>query len=91
MALYLVLADTFYMLVICKQISYMFSSFCTSVSCNSIPHSGCSALHGMNKSTLSQIPFHVVPYKTNIEKDIVTDKQRSKVKIADECFVLIIN
>ena len=31
-----------------KQISCMLQCFCASFSCNSMPHKGCSALHGVN-------------------------------------------
>ena len=38
----------FYLQVLLKQISCMLSSLCISFSCNYMPRSGCSALHGVN-------------------------------------------
>ena len=46
MALSLELTDIFQPQVLSKQISC--ASFCVSFSCNSMPCSGCSALHGVN-------------------------------------------
>ena len=50
MALSLEQADIFSLLDLSKQISCMLEHFCDSFSCNSMPSSGCPALHGVNPS-----------------------------------------
>ena len=47
-ALSLELRDIFLLYVLSKQISCILWSFCASFSCNSMPFSGCSALHVLN-------------------------------------------
>ena len=54
MALSLELTDNYELEVLSKEISYMLWSFCTSFSCNSIPCSGCLALHGVNPHSPSK-------------------------------------
>ena len=44
------LIDIFWMQVLVKQISCMPQIFCVSFSCNSMPCSGCSVLHGVNSN-----------------------------------------